>query len=176
MAKVYLLLFFFIGFAHTSCPKLLDNNVKILNEPEFQNLCEYTGKTILVVNTASKCGFTYQYEQLEELYRKYASKNFIVLGFPSRNFLYQEYDDESEVAEFCKSTFDVTFPLFSISNVTAANTNPFFEKLFRATSERPRWNFHKYLILADGSVKSYSHKIDPNDQSIVSEIEASIDS
>ena len=67
MAKVYLLLFFFIGFAHTSCPKLLDNNVKILNESEFQNLCEYSGKTILVVNTASKCGFTYQYEQLEEL-------------------------------------------------------------------------------------------------------------
>ena len=153
-----------------------DYTFKSINEVDDINLSDFKGKIIMVVNTASLCGFTYQYEQLEELYRKYASKNFVVLGFPSRNFLYQEYDDESEVAEFCKSTFDVTFPLFSISNVTAANTNPFFEKLFRATSERPRWNFHKYLILADGSVKSYSHKIDPNDQSIVSEIEASIDS
>ncbi|MEC7859588.1 MAG: glutathione peroxidase [Pseudomonadota bacterium] len=165
---------FLSSLANASCSDLLDNEVKVLNQKEYKNLCEYSGKTILVVNTASKCGFTYQYEQLEELYRKYVSEGFVVLGFPSRNFLYQEFDEESQVEEFCKSQFDVTFPLFSITNVTAANTHPFFEKLFKETKERPRWNFHKYLISSNGQVKSFSHKTDPNNQTIVQAIEESI--
>lgn len=175
MVKHFIYLFLFLSsLASASCSDLLDNEVKVLNQKEYKNLCEYSGKTILVVNTASKCGFTYQYEQLEELYRKYASEGFVVLGFPSRNFLYQEFDEESQVEEFCKSQFDVTFPLFSITNVTAANTHPFFEKLFEETKERPRWNFHKYLISSNGQVKSFSHKTDPNNQSIVEAIEESI--
>ena len=166
MVKYLIYLFLFLSsFASASCSDLLDNEVKVLNQKEYKNLCEYSGKTILVVNTASKCGFTYQYEQLEELYRKYVSEGFVVLGFPSRNFLYQEFDEESQVEEFCKSQFDVTFPLFSITNVTAAN---------KETKERPRWNFHKYLISSNGQVKSFSHKTDPNNQTIVEAIEESI--
>jgi len=175
VVKYLIYLFLFLSsFASASCSDLLDNEVKVLNQKEYKNLCEYSGKTILVVNTASKCGFTYQYEQLEDLYRRYEPEGFVVLGFPSRNFLYQEFDEEAQVEEFCKSQFDVTFPLFSITNVTAANTDPFFEKLFKETKERPRWNFHKYLISSNGQVKSFSHKTDPNNQTIVEAIEESI--
>ena len=116
MFKKFILSVFIIFFSEVSmasCPKSLDFDIKLLGEDKTVNLCqEYLGKVILVVNTASKCGFTYQYEQLEELYRKYVSEGFVVLGFPSRNFLYQEFDEESQVEEFCKSQFDVTFPLF----------------------------------------------------------------
>ena len=167
-------IFLFFGLYAFPCSDLLDTEVKILNEKEFRNLCEYEDHTILVVNTASKCGFTYQYEQLESLQRRFRDEKFTVLGFPSRNFMGQEFSDEEKVSEFCKSTFDVTFPLFSITNVTAANTHPFFEKLFKETKERPRWNFHKYLISSNGQVKSFSHKTDPNNQTIVQAIEESI--
>ena len=169
-------LYLFSGLIFSKCEGLLDEEVKILNEKKYLNLCEYSGKTILVVNTASKCGFTYQYEELEQLQRRFSQDKFTVLGFPSRNFLYQEFTNEEEVAEFCKSTFDITFPLFSITNVNAVNTHPFFEKLFKITQKRPTWNFHKYLITRQGEVKSFSHKTNPSDPQIVQAIQQSIDS
>ena len=137
-------------------------------------MCEYEDHTILVVNTASKCGFTYQYEQLESLQRKFRDEKFTVLGFPSRNFMGQEFSDEEKVSEFCKSTFDVTFPLFSIANVKSSTSHPFYKKLYELTSERPSWNFHKFLISPNGNIKSFSHRIDPEDQLIVSAIQDSI--
>ena len=177
MAKHLLSLLLFVAVdILADCPDLLNEDVKILNKQEFKNLCEYKDKTILVVNTASKCGFTYQYEQLEDLYREFSTKGLVVLGFPSRNFLYQEFDDEGEVAEFCQTNFDITFPLFSITNVGAANTSSFYKKLFKETQERPKWNFHKYLIKPNGEVKSFSHKLDPQDPIIVQAILDSISS
>ena len=164
----------FLGFYAFPCSDLLDTDVKVLNEKQFRNLCEYKDHTILVVNTASKCGFTYQYEQLESLQRRFKDKKFTVLGFPSRNFLGQEFNDEEKVSEFCKSTFDVTFPLFSIANVKNSTKHPFYRKLFKLTLERPSWNFHKYLITPKGEIKSFSHRIDPEDDSIVSAIQDSI--
>ena len=164
----------FLGFYAFPCSDLLDTDVKVLNEKQFRNLCEYKDHTILVVNTASKCGFTYQYEQLESLQRRFKDKKFTVLGFPSRNFLGQEFNDEEKVSEFCKSTFDVTFPLFSIANVQNSTKHPFYRKLFKLTLERPSWNFHKYLITPKGEIKSFSHRIDPEDDSIVSAIQDSI--
>ena len=170
------LILFLSGIFYADCPSLLDEKVKVLNKSEYQDLCEYSDKTILIVNTASKCGFTYQYEQLEELSRTYSDDDFVVLGFPSRNFLYQEFDEEQKVEEFCKTNYDISFLLFSLTNVGAANTHPFYKKLFLATKERPRWNFHKYLITKDGTVKSFSHKIDPKDSMVVQAIEDSINS
>ena len=164
----------FLGFYALPCSDLLDTDVKVLNEKQFRNLCEYNDHTILVVNTASKCGFTYQYEQLESLQRRFKDKKFTVLGFPSRNFLGQEFSDEEKVSEFCKSTFDVTFPLFSIANVKNSTNHPFYKKLFKLTRERPSWNFHKYLITPRGEVKSFSHRIDPEDDLIISAIQDSI--
>ena len=113
MKKLVIFAIFF-SFSAFPCSDLLDTDVKVLNENQLKNLCEYDNHTILVVNTASKCGFTYQYEQLESLQRRFKDKKFTVLGFPSRNFLGQEFNDEAKVSEFCKSTFDVSFPLFSI--------------------------------------------------------------
>ena len=164
----------FLGFYAFPCSDLLDTEVKVLNEKQFRNLCEYKDHTILVVNTASKCGFTYQYEQLESLQRRFKDKKFTVLGFPSRNFLGQEFNDEEKVSEFCKSTFDVTFPLFSIANVQNSTKHTFYRKLFKLTLERPSWNFHKYLITPKGEIKSFSHRIDPEDDLIVSAIQDSI--
>jgi len=172
--KKLLLFTLFSSLSVFSCNDLLDTNVKVLNEKQFKNLCEYADHTILVVNTASKCGFTYQYEQLESLQRRFKDKKFTVLGFPSRNFLGQEYNDEEKVSEFCKSTFDVTFPLFSIANVKNSTNHPFFKKLYKLTTERPAWNFHKYLITPQGDIKSFSHRVDPEDDLIVSAIQDSI--
>ena len=90
----------FLSFSAFPCSDLLDTDVKVLNENQLKNLCEYDNHTILVVNTASKCGFTYQYEQLESLQRRFKDKKFTVLGFPSRNFLGQEFNDEEKVSEF----------------------------------------------------------------------------
>ena len=165
---------FFMGLYAFPCSDLLDTDVKILNEKNFKNLCEYNNYTILVVNTASKCGFTYQYEQLESLQRRFKDQKFTVLGFPSRNFLGQEFNDEAKVSEFCKSTFDVSFPLFSIANVKNSTDHPFYKKLYKLTSERPSWNFHKYLISPNGDIKSFSHRIDPEDDLIISAIQNSI--
>ena len=172
--KNLILVIMFLGFYAFPCSDLLDTDVKVLNEKQFRNLCEYNDHTILVVNTASKCGFTYQYEQLESLQRRFKDKKFTVLGFPSRNFLGQEFSDEEKVSEFCKSTFDVTFPLFSIANVKNSTNHPFYKKLFKLTRERPSWNFHKYLITPQGEVKSFSHRIDPEDDLIISAIQDSI--
>ena len=138
------------------------------------NLSDYKGSTLVVVNTASLCGFTYQYEQLESLQRRFRDDKFTVLGFPSRNFMGQEFSDEEKVSEFCKSTFDVTFPLFSIANVKSSTSHPFYKKLYELTSERPSWNFHKFLISPNGNIKSFSHRIDPEDQLIVLAIQDSI--
>ena len=173
MKKLVIFAIFF-SFSAFSCSDLLDTDVKVLNENQLKNLCEYDNHTILVVNTASKCGFTYQYEQLESLQRRFKDKKFTVLGFPSRNFLGQEFNDEEKVSEFCKSTFDVSFPLFSITNVKNSTNHPFYKKLYKLTSDRPSWNFHKYLITPEGNIKSFSHRIDPEDDLIVSAIQDSI--
>tara|TARA_S200000501_G_scaffold365573_1_gene399207 strand:- start:567 stop:1097 length:531 start_codon:yes stop_codon:yes gene_type:complete len=174
MNKLFFLFFLLFGFHAYGCNNLLDTDLKILNEKEFKNLCEYSDHTILVVNTASKCGFTYQYEQLESLQRRFKDQKFTVLGFPSRNFMGQEFRDEEKVSEFCKATFDVSFPLFSIANVKNSTNHPFYKKIYKLTRERPSWNFHKYLITPEGEIKSFSHRIDPEDAQIVSAIQDSI--
>ena len=138
------------------------------------SLKEFKNKPIIVVNSASFCGFTYQYEQLESLQRRFKDQKFTVLGFPSRNFMGQEFRDEEKVSEFCKATFDVSFPLFSIANVKNSTNHPFYKKIYKLTRERPSWNFHKYLITPEGEIKSFSHRIDPEDAQIVSAIQDSI--
>mgnify|MGYP005743587049 FL=1 len=119
--KILSLLFLFASslvFADdSSCKNLLDHEVRILASSDSENLCAYNDKVIMAVNVASSCGFTYQYEGLEKIYDKYKQKGFIVLGFPSRDFLYQEFKDEDKTKEFCKTTYDVSFPLFATSKV-----------------------------------------------------------
>jgi glutathione peroxidase len=138
----------------------------------MQDLCQYKGKVVLIVNTASYCGFTSQYEGLEKIYSKYASKGFVVIGFPSNDFGQQEPGSNKEIADFCKNTYDVKFPMMSKTVVSGSKANPLFKMLIEKTSTSPKWNFYKYLIDREGNViNSYSSMVKPDSKSITSEIE-----
>jgi len=122
------------------------------------SLGDYKGKTLLIVNVASKCGFTPQYEGLEALYRKFASKGLVVLGFPSNQFGHQEPGDSTEIRNFCSTNFDVTFPLFSKIDVNGSNADPLYKFLKREArgvlgTERIKWNFTKFLVDSQGDVR-----------------------
>jgi glutathione peroxidase len=118
-----------------------------------ENLCQtYGGRVMVVVNTASQCGFTPQYEGLEQLYRSYKDRGLVVLGFPSADFGGQEFDDEKKIQEFCKANFGVSFPMFGKTEVSGDQANPLFRTLAARTGEAPGWNFNKYLVGRDGKV------------------------
>ena len=138
-----LFLFLFSPLMFADCPDVLNHDIRVLDSKEKRNLCDYEGKVILAVNVASRCGFVYQYEELQNLYKKYEDKDFIVLGFPSRDFMYQEYSDESKVKEFCSTEYGVTFPMFATSPVKGSKANPFYKDLSQLscllyTSPSPR--------------------------------------
>lgn len=145
-----------------ACPEVLQRQFPRLQDEKPQALCQYAGKVVLVVNTASFCGFTPQYKALEALSDKY--KELVVLGFPSGDFGNQEYGSNKEIAEFCENTFNVKFPMFSKSSVAAGKTdlNPLFADLAKRTGQAPKWNFHKYLISRNGQeVLSFGSKVEP---------------
>lgn len=139
-----------------TCSSLLDLEVRRLAGDEVVNLCEaYQGQVILVVNTASKCGFTPQYEGLEALYRKYKDRGFVVLGFPSNDFANQEPGSEEEIQKFCRLTYSVEFPMFEKVSVKKGKAAPLFERLANAGAPYPKWNFYKYLIDRNGNLVDY---------------------
>src|SRR5687768_14943858 len=132
----------------------------------------YGGKVVLVVNTASKCGFTPQYEGLEALQKKYAAQGFTVLGFPSNDFMGQEPGEEAQIKEFCTLTYGVKFPMFEKVQVKGDQATPLYRDLTAATGVAPGWNFHKYLIARDGSVvANFPSKVKPDDAALVTAIE-----
>ncbi len=160
-----------LAHASTPCPPLLNHSLKDI-EGEQQSLCAYAGKVVLVVNTASQCGYTGQYKGLQALHDKYGKQGFVVLGFPANDFGGQEPGSNAAIKDFCESNYEVDFPLFSKVGVTARNANPFHEGLAKATGQRPQWNFHKYLIDRSGSrVLSFASAIDPESKEIVRNIE-----
>ena len=158
----------------SACPTLLKREAPRLQDEKPQNLCQYAGKVVLVVNTASYCGFTSQYKSLETLYGQYRERGLVVLGFPSNDFGSQEPGSNKDIAEFCENTFSVKFPMFAKSRVKAgdASVNPLFVELGQRTGKTPSWNFHKYLISRDGrEVQSFSSITDPMSKSVVREVE-----
>jgi glutathione peroxidase len=158
--------------ASPSCSPLLAHTFPRLQDEAPQNLCQYQGKVILVVNTASFCGFTSQYEGLEKLYAKYKDRGLVVLGFPSNDFGQQEPGSTKEIADFCKNTYDVKFPMLAKSSVSGNNPNPLFKMLIAKTGTTPKWNFYKYLIDRNGNVvESYGSMTKPTSTSITGEIE-----
>lgn len=157
--------------AAASCPALLQQTFLRLQDEKPQSLCQYSGKVVVVVNTASFCGFTSQYEGLEALYAKYKDKGLVVLGFPSNDFS-QETGSNKQIADFCENTFGVKFPMFAKSSVTGKEANPLFKQLVAKTGTTPRWNFYKYLIGRDGQVvTSFNSMTDPKSNSFVKEVE-----
>ena len=153
------------------CPALLDQRFKSL-QGQPQNLCQYSGKVIVVVNTASYCGFTEQYKGLQAIYDKYKEQGLVVVGFPANDFGKQEPGSNAEVADFCERTYKVKFPMLEKTSVVEGHANPMHEALFKATGQRPKWNFHKYLIGRDGkSVQSFGSRVNPESAEFVGEIE-----
>lgn len=152
----------------SACPSLLDRKVETIDERQ-QSLCEYQGKVILVVNTASQCGYTPQYEGLEALQRKYRARGFTVLGFPSNDFGGQEPGSNKEIASFCVNQYAVDFPVFGKS---ALKRNGFFAELQKMSGQAPKWNFHKYLVDRSGQrVESFATQVEPDDPKLVAAIE-----
>ena len=140
--------------APASCPALLRHRFDRLQDEKPQSLCQYTGKVLLVVNTASYCGFTGQYAGLEALYARYRERGLVVLGFPSNDFA-QESGNNDQIAEFCENTYGVKFPMFAKSHVAGAQASPFFLELAAQSGQAPRWNFYKYLIGRDGRLVTH---------------------
>ncbi|EON19426.1 glutathione peroxidase [Cupriavidus sp. GA3-3] len=155
-----------------ACPASLNFTFPRLQDDVPQNLCQYAGKVVLVVNTASYCGFTPQYEGLEALYAKYGARGLVVLGFPSNDFS-QEPGSQKEIADFCYNTYGVKFPMLGKSHVRGSDANPMYALLAKQTGTTPKWNFYKYLIGRDGQVvASYGSRTRPDDKELVAKIES----
>lgn len=156
------------GFSFTS---IVDEPVK---------LSDYKGKAILIVNTASKCGFTKQYEGLQRLYETYQNRGLVIIGVPSNDFGGQEPGTEAEIKQFCEGVYKITFPLMSKEKVSGKDAHPFYK--WAAAQKRgglifstPRWNFHKYLIAPDGTLAgSFGSQITPESTEILNAVEAAL--
>lgn len=143
-----------------------------------KSFADFAGKVVLVVNVASRCGLTPQYEALEALQEKYENQGFTVLGMPSNQFM-QELGSSDAIAEFCKTTFGVTFPLTERVKVNGRNRHPLFEELVKAKDSAGlagpvMWNFEKFLVLRDGSIKRFRPTTKPDAPEVISAIEAAI--
>ena len=155
---------------------LLDQNYRQLAGTTQVNLLQtYGGEVLLVVNTASKCGFTPQYDALEAMHAKYKDQGFAVLGFPSNDFMGQEPGSEKEIQDFCRLTYGVKFPMFEKVHVRGNDATPFYKRLTAETGQAPGWNFHKYLIDRNGNVvASFGSRTTPTDPALVAKVESLI--
>ena len=158
-----------------SCPALLQQTQPRLQDEKPVNLCDHAGKVVLVVNTASFCGYTGQYKGLEALHAQYGPRGLVVLGFPSNDFGQQEPGSGKEIADFCENTFGVKFPMFAKSHVAPGggrSVNPLFVALAKRSGTAPQWNFHKYLVSRQGDVViSHASAVDPKDPAFLKDLE-----
>lgn len=141
-----------------------------------ENFCEtYQNKVILVVNTASRCAFTEQYDELEKLYSRYKDKGLVVVGFPSNDFGNQEPGNETQIKNFCRLTYGVKFPMYSKTKVVGNEAAPIYQSLKRASGNSPGWNFHKYLIGRNGDlISDFKSSINPLNKKITQAIEQAL--
>jgi len=160
------------ALAADSCPVLLNHSFPSLQDQKPQSLCQWQGKVLLVVNTASYCGFTSQYDGLEKLYARLRDRGVVVVGFPSNDFGDQEPGSNKEIAEFCRLTYGVQFPMFAKATVVGKNASPLYAQLAKASGDAPQWNFHKYLIDRSGTrVLSFGSRVKPDDRELVARID-----
>ena len=163
----------FCSVAAVGCPTLLNHIAEPLTGGKAQSLCQYEGRVVLVVNTASECGYTNQYDGLQELHKKYAARGLVVLGFPSNAFGGQEPGSNKKIAEFCQANFGVTFPVFAKLEAMPLRNDPVFAGLVKSSGAEPKWNFHKYLIDRKGArVESFESGVEPQSAALVQRIEA----
>jgi len=176
LSLLTVLAFCLAGSASALAADLLDVSYRPLAGKQQVNLEKrYHGQVLLVVNTASKCGYTPQYEGLEALHKQYASKGFAVLGFPSNDFKGQEPGDEKQIQDFCTLTYGVKFPMFEKVHVVGAEATPLYQRLTAATGVAPGWNFHKYLVGRDGKViAQFASKVTPDDPQLKAAIDKAL--
>ena len=157
--------------AENPCPAILDHKfANLMDEPV--SLCQFSGTVALIVNTASECGYTPQYDGLEKLYRRYRDKGFVVLGFPANDFGAQEPGSNQEIAQFCQVNYGITFPVFAKTSVVGTKANPLFRDLAAKTGKPPRWNFHKYLLDKAGQpIAAFESAVEPEDHRLTAQIE-----
>lgn len=155
-----------------TCPNYLKHDFKKLHSEQKVNLCELTqGKAVLIVNTASNCGFTPQFKQLESLHQQYKDKGLVIIGFPSDDF-FQEEDDEADTATICYINYGVTFTMLSPSAVRGSDVNPVFAYLTEKSAS-PKWNFYKYLVSPNGeSVQQFNSRVLPSSQTLTDAIDS----
>jgi glutathione peroxidase len=154
-----------------SCPPILNHKFTSLQGKKV-NLCQYEGRVVLFVNTASFCGNTHQYEGLETLFNDLQAKGLTVVGFPANDFGGQEPGSDGEIEKFCRLTYGVKFPMMAKSHVVGPYANPLFAQLAKATQSEPEWNFHKYLVSADGkTILSFPASLLPEDTKFKQAIE-----
>lgn len=159
--------------AELACPSLLRHSFNTIQGGQPTSLCDFAGKVLLVVNTASQCGYTPQYEGLEGLQRKYRGRGLVVLGFPSNDYGGQEPGSNKEIAAFCRTTYGIDFPMFEKPETTTLAANPFFAELAARSGRAPGWNFHKYLVDRSGvEVKSFDSKVAPQSREFVAAVES----
>jgi glutathione peroxidase len=160
--------------AAAACPALLDHRMPRLQDDAPQNLCQYAGKVLLIVNTASYCGYTSQFEGLEALNAKYAARGLVVLGFPSNDFQ-QEDRDAKKTADVCFNTYGVKFPMFATMPVRGTAAHPLFRQLAQATGQPPAWNFNKYLVGRDGTpLAHFGSRAEPTGSTVAGAIERAL--
>lgn len=159
--------------ANATCTDLYNHQLTTLQGAKV-DLCDYQDKPILVVNTASKCGFTPQFEALESLYSAHKERGLLVVGFPSNDFK-QELKSDKEIGDFCKMTYSVKFPMITKSSVTGDHANPLYKQLASKTGQSPMWNFYKYLILPNGKkVYVFSSDVKPDSDAILGRIKGAL--
>jgi glutathione peroxidase len=157
------------AMAHAGCNAFYNHQFKSLQGQDL-NLCDYQDKAILVVNTASKCGFTPQFDDLEKLYSQYKDKGLLVIGFPSNDFK-QELSEDKKIGDFCKLTYGVKFPMMAKSSVMGESANPFYKQLIAKTGQAPKWNFYKYVILPQAKqVTAYESNVLPSSPEIMKQL------
>jgi glutathione peroxidase len=168
-------LWFVAGSAAAACPPLLDHTFQSLVSDRPVILCQYAGKVVLVVNTASRCGYTPQYQGLESLYRRYRDKGLVILGFPANDFGQQEPGGNGDIARFCEENYGVSFPMFSkAEDDRPLRANPLYAGLIAATGRAPAWNFHKYLIDRTGRVTSFVSDAEPEGKEILRAVQSAL--
>lgn len=161
------------AWAEKACPAVLDHAFKPLMANEPQRMCQFAGQVVLVVNTASQCALTPQYEGLERLHERYRDQGLAIVAFPSNDFGAQEPGSGKQIAEFCETTYGVTFPLHEKTSVVGAQAHPLYRQLAEQTGQPPRWNFHKYVIDRSGAtVTAFASGVEPDDPALLEKIEA----
>ncbi len=160
----------------TDCPPTLNFEKRVLAGKDRVNLCaEYLGKVVLIVNTASKCGYTPQFEGLEALHREYRDRGLVVLGFPSNDFGGQDPGSEERTRDFCRLTYGVGFPMYERTHAKQGKADGLYRVLGDLAGQYPRWNFHKYLLDREGRlVGSYASHVKPEDRRLRDAIEGQL--